>query len=133
MFLTSVRPHFPSSSSSIFSYFQKFTSASVAFFVVVLIWLPVQTTLLDSHKILEVNVVPCQSSGRSLWRPHHFYFFPSADVCRWSQTLTLCSVQTGWSTSLHPPSTPHCAPRRPQTLWHSEPAAAGSSPAACHG
>lgn len=75
-------------------------------------------------------MVPCPSSGRSLWR---LSSSPSADVCRWSRTLTLCSVQTGWSTSPHPPSTARCAPRRPQTLWCSAPAASDSSPAACPG
>lgn len=83
-----------------------------------------------SHNEHQVTVVPCPSSGRSPWR---LSSSPSADVCRWSRTLTLCSVQTGWSTSPHPPSTARCAPRRPQTLWCSAPAASDSSPAACPG
>lgn len=61
----------------------------------------------------------------------HSSFSPTAGVCRWSQTLTLCSVQTGWSTSPPLPSTALCGPRRPQTQWCGEPAAVDSSPAAC--
>lgn len=45
----------------------------------------------------------------------------------------LCSVQTGWSISLHPRSTAQSAQRTTQTLWCSGPAGADSSPAACHG
>lgn len=82
----------------------------------------------------EIIVAPCQSLGRSLW--HHQGLCsssPSVVVCRWSQTVILCSVKTCWSTSLRPPSTAQCAPQRPETLWCSGPAAADSSPAACHG
>lgn len=75
-----------------------------------------------------------RASGRSCW--HHrrrLFSSPSADACRWSQTPTPCSVQTGWSTSQHPPSTARSAPRRPQTPRCSEPAASGSSRSACRG